>query len=1719
MKKQHKTIGLIITCLVIGLLTGYQPGFEGQASLGQEIFDATSRRTVIIGPDGAPVTMILPKNATASNGQVSFDVTELESPVKIGSNDMYFRDNGSGRLEFSNDNVTYYDYLALPYTEETAFIIGEGAASGMVTLQLADQEVLRYNKDTGDVEINVGGSWEEVGGSITVTDTITTVNGVTTIEISGGTVTEPVAGTALITVTSGGTGDMEKSVYDTNSNNIVDEAESCTGCTGGGGTGSVVNATAIITTLDTPKFIHDMWAAGEAVGSIPIGFSVGEDPNEWTGEHTIEVTAQYWDEGTDDLEITIERDTGTDTVTLATKTNTLTWLDASTTIEGVPGINVGELDAVLYLKSDTLTPGDPIVDTSPQAHVIVNVDATHSTTAPKYGQSSFALGGFTVTDPGDLHPGTEAFTMMFWARFAGDGWQFLGEEGSDDNWFFGWYNGQFTLGYPLAGSAEWAVPGATGLNDSQWHHYYVGSDGAGTLYCFIDGVNKQTTAYVQWGVADSPLEFGTQTDYPTSSSGMDDFYYVKGKNLYTDPFTPPPGPVDGIEAFKRTGTESTLYLVSDTASASDPILDDSHNGFSIINTNGDPSHDPTNPQIGLSSFEFDGNDWVEISDAAWDANMFPGTDPFTFAWWARQPSVTGQEKLIGKMDSGTLPYNAFEIGHANATGMYIGGMTGITNNYWAPTTPNVSDDSWHYYTFSGDGATLYFTVDGGNLQTTSYTGFVDNSANFRIGCSAPGTYCFSGYVQDFFYLKGTALYTTTHTPPTLLKKDDPAFNVTGATAPLFDGGVSGSDLQFSTSSGSPLYLRSVSIRDIDTEAIALYEPYTTISGAAGAGDPTAIILASDMAEIQTGVYAAGDADGTANPVYFTLGSVDPDFWGNGAIDRSYDITLKYLNEGTGNIDISFYRSSGEDSVSITKTDTGAWVETTVQVLPLPGAIQGDLSISSDTATAVDPIVDGSPNAFTVVENGDPDHDPATPHLGISSIYLDGNDGLTIGHDAALAPGSTPFTYAMWIKSSTGGHQKWYVKATSDFNGLEVAMYNGSLYVDGFDGTHWEPGITGLSDGNWHYITVCGDGATVYVMADGTNLQTKGYTTLNDVGADVRIGFDNAGAYSFTGHVQDIFFDTGTASYTTTFTPPTLLKKDDPAFTAASASGLLFEGDYTANGNADLKIETDDNSPLWIASIEIQETTTNSIAIWQPALDTGVVSPIAPLTVTDTSTSVSNVDKISFPTTYGFLVVDDGNGDVTVQYSSSWNPIQVAGQTDLDATGEEALEIEAGAGMQITTNTGTTPKKLTFTNTGIPDATAIHSDASGEISTLTQKSIPGSTDKILIEDADAGYVKKYVQVGDLSSGGDTSAVTFLNIESPPGETQYKSHLYVAGPQPPDSSTSLLIHSNTTEGSTVFIDSSSFLHTITAFGNAHHTTAQQMFGTSAAVFDGSGDYLTIPIHTSLQFAAEDFTIDFWYRTPSSLHEALLIGNVTWTDQQFALYYVTGGLSFQYSTDGSSWVAPPTVTWTPSVSTWYHIAVVRNGADLMVFVDGTQLGTTYDIATSSLFAATSDIYIGYDMRFSGTYDLDGHLDEIRVSKGIARWTTAFTPPTSAYGAAVPQEFVFKYDTGETITLSDLNDNNITFVNTPYTLTGTDDILHVDSTVGPLQITVPTILITAGVRFSVKDGGGLAGTNTITIVGQGGELIDGAANKTITVNYDSVSFYSYGGMLYTIK
>lgn len=223
--------------------------------------------------------------------------------------------------------------------------------------------------------------------------------------------------------------------------------------------------------------------------------------------------------------------------------------------------------------------------------------------------------------------------------------------------------------------------------------------------------------------------------------------------------------------------------------------------------------------------------------------------------------------------------------------------------------------------------------------------------------------------------------------------------------------------------------------------------------------------------------------------------------------------------------------------------------------------------------------------------------------------------------------------------------------------------------------------------------------------------------------------------------------------------------------------------------------------------------------------------------------------------------------------------------------------------------------------------------------------------------------------------------------------------VKGPLAADMDTVLLLHMDGDDDGTTFADSSlggdDSPHTVTPT-NAVTKTGQKQFGTASAYFDGSGDYLGVTASSDFNFADGNFTIECWVRFAALTGEHQIV-NFNRDDESCLQLYVGSDKKIGFWNPDLSFGGGSAL----STDTWYHVALVRNGTAWNLYIDGTsQASTTSSLTMPSL---TTPLHIGAGAYSGGgmAWYTNGYIDEVRISKGVARYTGNFTPPTVPFNS----------------------------------------------------------------------------------------------------------------------
>ena len=196
--------------------------------------------------------------------------------------------------------------------------------------------------------------------------------------------------------------------------------------------------------------------------------------------------------------------------------------------------------------------------------------------------------------------------------------------------------------------------------------------------------------------------------------------------------------------------------------------------------------------------------------------------------------------------------------------------------------------------------------------------------------------------------------------------------------------------------------------------------------------------------------------------------------------------------------------------------------------------------------------------------------------------------------------------------------------------------------------------------------------------------------------------------------------------------------------------------------------------------------------------------------------------------------------------------------------------------------------------------------------------------------------------------------------------------------------LLLRADGANGSTTILDESSYARTMTAYADANLSTSQVKFGTASLYFDGANDYVEGPSSADWALVDTDYCVEFWiYPVGSQLTASGIIGTYTgWNSYAGKWQIIMTGSTLYAMTSGGSYGISATLT----ASTWSHVAWVRAGTTASLYVNGISQAST-----------SANNYTNYaPIRLGTAFNVfSGYLDDIRITKGVARYTSNFTPP----------------------------------------------------------------------------------------------------------------------------
>jgi len=635
--------------------------------------------------------------------------------------------------------------------------------------------------------------------------------------------------------------------------------------------------------------------------------------------------------------------------------------------------------------------------------------------------------------------------------------------------------------------------------------------------------------------------------------------------------------------------------------------------------------------------------------------------------------------------------------------------------------------------------------------------------------------------------------------------------------------------------------------------------------------------------------------------------------------------------------------------------------------------------------------DSSTNNFAITRNGNVFPGTFTPYGPNWSNYFDGTgDYLSVPDNAVFSFGTGNFTIECWAYVTQQTANQYYGlfgkrPLTSSQGWLSVNIRN-NVAVLAFASSQ-SGGWGSLTTGNlnvplntWTHIAVSRSGSSIRLFVNGV-IDTGASITTSAAVVDtlspffIGTGTSDTGGEFFQGYISNLRVVKGTAVYTSAFTPGTT------PLTAIANTSLL-----TCADNRFIDDSANNFAITKFGDVSVQRFSPFSSGAAYSA------NSIGSSTYIDGSTS----SYLSLTTTTAFTL------EAIALATYNWTI--------------EAWVYRASGIMPIfDSRTGGDYSNWVLAVTDNGNLDFVVSDSAYRFTTTTGKVLSNQWNHVALVHTESTYTyyingvasgtKNFYGQGPWQTIGRVAWIG--RTKDPQQGTGYISDfrfvkgsaVYTAAFTPPTapltaiSGTVFFLNSN---GGGV-IDSAMQNNLLTA-GDAKISTTQSKFGGSSMAFDGTGDYLASPDNLTLGFGSGAFTVEGWiYLNNTSGTKGIVFGRGS---NSFGFRV---GQSYLGNVNGLNIVKSGVAdldycAFTFVTNTWYHVAVVRSGTTIYFFVNGTQQTTLGSGAGSFNYVnPTSGYYIGCNNDTNEQFA--GYIDDLRVTKGLARYTTNFTPPTAAF------------------------------------------------------------------------------------------------------------------------
>jgi len=749
--------------------------------------------------------------------------------------------------------------------------------------------------------------------------------------------------------------------------------------------------------------------------------------------------------------------------------------------------------------------------------------------------------------------------------------------------------------------------------------------------------------------------------------------------------------------------------------------------------------------------------------------------------------------------------------------------------------------------------------------------------------------------------------------------------------------------------GSPTTI-SVTASDDDVGQTLNYY-YTVSTGSIGSGTTVTTSSTSGGTYSSSGNAVPGSSNASTNSHFRITPST--------SVATEFSLTF-YVTDGTNiaNTICSF-------SLAFSITDSHY---TTLLMATNSTTAGNNSTITYDTGSSTG-------NSLTV--NGDAHAGTFSPYRhGGYSTYFDGttNTYLNVSSSAGgTAIGSGDFTISFWVyanDTTTANYLLDYRPInTSTGNYPHIRIHGDGTFKYNIGGTTVITGNTAISSKQWAYFCLARDNGTTKMYVNGT-LQTATYSGTESLTNGTNRPVIGTGAYAispmFDGYISDL--RVVTSLDTSAYSVPTE-RMSAITNTQLLTCHLPYIADGSSNGH----------------TITVNGNT--------------LTAPIGPYDHAEYSAS-DNGGSVYFDGTDDALRLSDnsdnrlGTSPFTMEgwfYSTDTSGLRgVFSKRDTSSNYWRWL-INGGAfNFRFESSSGS--GSVNFNTVTVQPNTWYHFAVTRDSSNNFRQFVNGTlTQTISSSSADLDITGSTLRVGELAANSGPFKGYISDVKIVKNTVSYTSDF--TPPTAPLSSSNASFYLSGTDAH--IFDKAQAVN-LELKGGAVNTSTQTKFSNTTSVyFDGTDDYiLTNAFSEAPVFGSGDWTVEGWfYATDLSNFRTVINQSGSW---ELTLY--SSKLRLVVDTDGSwnrDYVNLSPISDTLSLNTWYHFALVKNGNTVKGYTDGTEYYSNTSFTSTPYATPDKKVRIGYGQDSPRYWK--GFLQDIRITKGLARYTSSFTPPSS--------------------------------------------------------------------------------------------------------------------------